>query len=104
MEIRAVDLVIVIAGWAAGSAVFNGYEQHLRWHRRLLKLVAMLSVFTIVGVLGSRVAFYGLLAVVGLAITVLHGWWFPKHDIHWRTAEPREEYLDLIRRMKSGRH
>ncbi len=104
MEIGAVDLVVVIGGWAAGNVVFNGFEQHLPWHRRLLKLVAMLTVFTAVGVLGGRVAFYVLLAVVGFGITVLHAWWFPKHGIHWRTAEPRERYLDLIGRMKSGRH
>ena len=59
--------------WGAGNLVFNGFEQHVSWRRRLLKLLALLTLFTTAGVLGGRVAFYVLLAVVAAGITVLHG-------------------------------
>ena len=104
MEIGTVDILIVIGGWAAGNALFNGFEQHLPWYHRLAKLMAMLSLLTVVGVVAGRVAFYVLLSILGLGMTVLHAWWFPKNGVHWRTAEPRSRYLDLIGRIKSGRH
>ena len=91
MEIGTVDILIVIGGWAAGNALFNGFEQHLPWYHRLAKLMAMLSLLTVVGVVAGRVAFYVLLSILGLGMTVLHAWvvsqeWRPL--AHGRATEP----------------
>ena len=47
--------MILIAGWGAGNLVFNGFEQHVSCRRRLLKLLAILTLFTTAGVLGGIV-------------------------------------------------
>ena len=99
MEVRIVDFALLIGGWLVGNVVLNAFERHVPWHRRAVKLVLIVLVFLVVGALGGRIAFYTLLAAMGIGIVLLHAWWFPKHGIHGITAEPRVRYLELI-----GRH
>ena len=91
-----------VLSWVVGSLVFAGYEAHVPWSKRMLKLVVMLGVLTVVHILLGRFWFYGVLAVAGVGMAILHGWWFHhRHGVHWRTAEPRARYLALIGRTGS---
>ncbi|MEE9225744.1 MAG: hypothetical protein V3U68_06080 [Bacteroidota bacterium] len=103
MEIGIIDFVIVTAGWIVGNIVFNNFEKHLPWYRRLLKHLAILVLFFVFGALGGRLAFYSLLLLFAIGITILHAWWFPKHGIHGITAEPYDQYLELINKVKKRR-
>jgi hypothetical protein len=38
---------------------------------------------------------------VAVGLVVVHGWWLPKHEINGWTGEPRERYLELVRRRKT---
>lgn len=95
------DLLVLTTGWALSQALFNGYEAHVRWSKRLGKFVTIALVFAAVHFFIGRVVFYGLLALMTAAIAVLHGYWFHhRNGIHWRTAEPRARYLELIGERK----
>ena len=104
MQIGVIDFVIVIAGWIVGNVVFNNFEKHLPLYRRLLKLLAILIMFLVVGAFGGRIAFYLLLLLFAIGMTILHAWWFPKHGIHGIRAEPYDQYLELISRIRKRKY
>jgi hypothetical protein len=41
---------------------------------------------------------FGQLALHGIAVLYIHGWWLPEHRINDLTAEPYDTYLTLIAR------
>ena len=91
------DWLFFFAGWVAGQTVFHGYEAHVPPMKRLAKLLVMTLLFAAVRIALGRRFFYGLLGLMTAAMAGLHGYWFHhRHGIHWRTAEPREKYLELI--------
>ena len=91
-----IELSVWVLTWVVGSLVFAGYEVHVPWAKRTLKLVVMLGILTVVHVVLGRFWFYGVLAFAGVGMAILHGWWFHhRHGVHWRTAEPRAKYLAL---------
>ena len=95
-----VEVLIVITGWAFGNVLFNAYERHVPPMRRLLKLLVLIGFVCLLHVLGESWLVFSVLALMALGMILLHGWWFPKHGIHWRTAEPYDEYLKLTEKMK----
>ena len=90
----------MITGWAIGNVLFNAYERHVPPVRRLLKLLILIGLVCLLHVIGGRWLVFTVLALMALGMAVLHVWWFPKHGIHWRTAEPYDEYLKLTKKMK----
>jgi Mg/Co/Ni transporter MgtE len=94
------DLVVFLAVAIAANVVFDGFERHLPLRRRAAKLAALAAVLATIGHFAGRAAFWGVIAALTLAQIVLHAWWFPRHGVHWRTAEPRERYLALISGLK----
>ncbi len=99
------DIGFVFLGWLLAQLAFNGYEAHVPIPKRLLKFALTLAALVLVHLLIGRVAFYSVLFALAIAISVLHGYWFHhRHRIHWRTAQPRDEYLRLIGKAdeKSG--
>lgn len=93
----AFDWLFFFAGWVAGQLIFQGYEAHAPPIKRLAKLSVLTLTFAAVRIILGRKFFYSLLGLMSAAMTVLHGYWFHhRHGIHWRTAEPREKYLQLI--------
>jgi hypothetical protein len=92
------DLIFATSGWAVGQILFNNFEKHLGWGERLRKLGVILVVLGLVDFFLGRWLFYGLLGAMILGMTVLHGWYFPKHGVNGLTAEPYDAYLKLIGR------
>lgn len=91
------DISVLIFGWAIGQFVFNGFEAHVPWRRRIMKFVVIAGILTIFHQVIGRWLFYTALIAMSLGIALLHGYWFHyRHGIHWRTAQPREKYLALI--------
>lgn len=92
------DLAVMVLGWAVAQKLFAGYEAHVPWPKRLGKLLVMAGMFAGLRAWGGRRAFYAVLGLMTGAIGLLHGYWFHhRHGIHWRTAEPRDRYLALIK-------
>ena len=91
------DLGIVFAGWLVAQLLFSGYEAHVPLRKRIAKIAIMLVVFALIHRFAGRAAFYSLLLLMSVGIAILHGYWFHyRNGIHWRKAEPREKYLQLI--------
>jgi hypothetical protein len=91
------DLLVFFVGWVAGQLIFHGYEAHVPPMKRLVKLSVMTLIFAAVRNACGRRSFYGLLTLMTAGMAILHGYWFHhRHGIHWRTAEPREKYLQVI--------
>lgn len=91
------DFLFFFSGWLAGQVLFHGYEAHVSLAKRLFKLLVMTLVFVSVYRTLGRAFFYGLLALMTAGMALLHGYWFHyRHGVHWRTAEPKGKYLQLI--------
>lgn len=97
-----IDYIIIPAGWILGNIIFNNFEKHLPWHRRLVKLVLTTGILYIVGYFFGRVVLYSVLASMAVGMVILHAWWFPKNGVNGLTAEPYFRYLMLINRMKGN--
>ncbi len=95
------DLAVFVGGWLVAQALFHGFEAHVPLTKRLTKLLVMALIFAAIHYGLGRPYFYGLLGVMTLGIAILHGYWFHhRHGIHWRKAEPRDKYLELIGEKK----
>ena len=91
------DMSIFLLGWLIAQLLFNGYEAHVPLGKRLVKFLVLFVIFLAINLLVGRAVFYCSLLFVTVAIGILHGYWFHhRHGIHWRTAEPRAEYFQLI--------
>jgi len=100
-EVNYWDAVVFDSGWLIGLRIFRGYDAHVHPRKRLIKFALLAVVFFAIHQLAGRQWFIGLLMVMAAGIAILHGYWFHyRHRIHWRTAEPREEYLRLIGKLK----
>lgn len=69
-----IDYFVVLAGSTIANAVFNHFEKHLSWWRRLAKLAAVLTVLALVGAALGRHAFYAALAFLTIGQIILHAW------------------------------
>ncbi len=95
------DALVLTAGWLVAQVVFQGYENHVPLAKRIGKFAVLLVLFVAVNVVLGLAAFYALLTLMTGMIVVLHGYWFHhRHGIHWRTDEPRDKYLALIKEVK----
>jgi hypothetical protein len=96
----ALHLGLVLAGIVVANVVFNAFEKHLPWWRRVVKHGLVFAVVAAVRVVFGAWALLGVLAALTAAQVVLHAWYFPKRGVSGLTAEPYDRYLALIARMK----
>jgi hypothetical protein len=82
--------------------VFNNFEKHLPYQRRVTKLFIVIGVLSVIGILFGRFAFWGVIGLMTIGQVYLHGWYFPKHGINGLTAEPHDKYLEVINKMKGN--
>lgn len=93
-------LGLVLLGILAGNLIFNNFEKHLPWWRRVVKHGLLFVILALLRVLLGGWALLGALLVLTLGQIVLHAWYFPKNGVNGLTAEPYDRYLALIARMK----
>lgn len=72
---------ILILGWIIGNIIFNNFEKHLPFYRRIIKLVFIITLFFVVDLIFGKVGFYVLIGLFFLGIFILHFWWLPKNGI-----------------------
>lgn len=97
------DTMIFFAVWSLAQWIFRGYEAHVPYKRRLAKLTLLTLSVAMVYSIAGRLWFYALLIVMTLTLLVVHAYWFHhRHGIHWRTAEPRDDYLRLIKKSRNN--
>lgn len=95
-------LIVLTIASLAYFVIFNNFEKHLPIARRVIKLLVVVSILAILGILFSRYAFWGMIALMTIGQVYLHGWYFPKHGINGLTAEPHDKYLEVIAKMKGN--
>jgi amino acid transporter len=93
-------LIVLTIASLAYFVVFNNFEKHLPIKRRAIKLFIVVGILAVIGILFSRYAFWGMIALMTAGQVYLHGWYFPKHGINGLTAEPHDKYLEVIKKMK----
>jgi len=94
------DLAIILGVFAVGGILFGRFEQHKPRWRRVLKVVLVSAIYVSLAHYAGRAWAYGYLGLFAVAAVVVHAWWLPRHGIDGWTAEPYEQYLDLILRRK----
>ena len=95
-------LIVLTIASLAYFVVFNNFEKHLPITRRVIKLFVVVSILAVIGILFSRYAFWGMIALMTIGQVYLHSWYFPKHGINGLTAEPHDKYLEVIAKMKGN--
>ena len=103
MPAAAIQLGLVLAGIVAGNVVFNAFEKHLPWWRRVLKHGLLFGALAAVRLVFGGWALLGVLLALTAGQVALHAWYFPKHGVNGLTAEPYQRYLELIGKMKGQR-
>ena len=99
--VSSIEILIVLTiASLAYFVVFNNFEKHLPIKRRVIKLFVVVVILAVIGILFSRYAFWGVIALMTIGQVYLHGWYFPKHGINGLTAEPHDKYLEVIAKMK----
>jgi hypothetical protein len=89
-EVAVVATLITI-----GHIVFAAFAERVPVWQRLLKFFVGIGLAVLISAAAGRGWFFGAIAVVLIAVGVVHGWWLPKHGINGWTAEPREKYYAL---------
>lgn len=90
------DVAIAALLLMLGHLYFGRFEEHRPRWRRLAK--SLLGVAMVV----ATTAYFGrpwtwiLIAAIGVAVVVVHGWWLPRHGVNGWTAEPRSRYYELL--------
>ena len=96
-------LIVLTIASIAYFLLFNNFEKHVPMQRRIKKLFIVVGILAVIGVLFSRVAFWGVIVLMTIGQVYLHGVYFPKHGINGLTAEPYDKYLETIEKMKGKR-
>ena len=90
------DVTIIMSIFAIGNILFGHFEEHRPKWRRLLKVILFLCVFVGTSATVGRIWAFMLLAIMFVAVLIVHAWWLPKHGVNGWTGEPKERYYELI--------
>jgi predicted MFS family arabinose efflux permease len=92
------DLAVVMTIFAVGNVLFGRFEEHKPRARRLLKVVIVSTIVVTLAATLGRAWAYGFVAILLIGAAYVHLVWLPKRGINGWTAEPRDKYLELVRR------
>lgn len=94
------DVAVVATAFAVGNILFSRFEEYRPRWRRVLKLVLALVVTVGLAWTAGRAWAYGWLVVPGAFAAWIHLVWLPRHGINGWTAEPRDQYLRLVKETR----
>jgi hypothetical protein len=98
------DLAAFLMLLLMGHLLLGHFEDYKPKWRRVTKVLVstafFIGVWLLLGRLWTWVFFVG---AVSLGLLIVHGWWLPKHGVNGWTGEPREKYLELVRRRSKPR-
>jgi hypothetical protein len=84
--------------FALGNVLFGRFEEHKPRGRRVLKVIIVTTVVVTLAATAGRIWAYGVMAIPLVAAAYVHLVWLPRHGISGWTAEPRDKYLELVKR------
>jgi hypothetical protein len=94
------DLAVILGVFALGSVLFGRFEQHKPRARRVAKVILVSALYVWIAQGAGRLWSGLFLGVMAVAAAVVHMWWLPRHGINGWTAEPYNEYLELVTRRR----
>jgi hypothetical protein len=89
------EVAIITTIFAVGNILFGHFEEGTPKWRRVTKLFLVVGLIILITETLGRPWFYVFLAVISLAVLMIHVWWLPKHGINGWTGEPKEKYYQL---------
>jgi biotin transporter BioY len=92
------DVAMVMTTFAIGNVLFGRFEEHKPRGRRLLKVIVVSLVIVTLAATVGRVWAYSVMAIPLIAAAYVHLVWLPRRGINGWTAEPRDKYLELVKR------
>ncbi len=96
-------LTVITIASLAYFVVFKKFEKHVPMRGRIVKLLIVVGVLSIIGIVFSRYAFWGMIGLMTIGQIYVHGVYFPKHGVNGWTAEPYDKYLELTEKMKGNK-
>ncbi len=97
-DTRWFDVAVIALTFAVGNIFFGRFEAHRSRWRRVFKLGITLAMTLGLAQTVGRAWAYGWM-VPFLPLTVwIHAVWLPRNGVSGWTAEPRDRYLELVKR------
>lgn len=94
------DVAVVGTAFAVGNVLFGRFvEFRPRW-RRLLKLALVLALTVGLARTAGRAWAYGWMVLPAIFAAWIHLVWLPRRGINGWTAEPRDQYLELVKQIR----
>lgn len=94
------DLAVFLFLVLVGHILLGHFEDYRPKWRRVLKVVLSVALFVgLAATLGRLWAWLIFVVPVAIGVIIVHMWWLPQHGINGWTGEPREKYLELMRRI-----
>ena len=92
------DVAVISLSFALGNIFFGRFEEHRSRWRRVIKLAIVLAItLGLAQTVGRGLAYGWMVPLLAFALWV-HGVWLPRNGVNGWTAEPRDRYLELVRR------
>ena len=92
------DVAVISLSFAVGNILFGRFEEHRSRWRRIFKLALVLAITLGLAQTVGRAWAYGWMVPILLLVVWIHGVWLPRNGVNGWTAEPRDKYLELVRR------
>lgn len=92
------DVAVIGVTFAIGNILFGRFEEHRSRWRRVLKLAVTLALVLTLSLTVGRAWAYGWMVPLLGFVIYIHGVWLPRNGVNGWTAEPRDRYLELVRR------
>lgn len=89
------EIAVVSFVFAFGNILLGHFEEKTPKVKRVLKLIATISIVCLISYYFGRIAALVLLAISFVPVFIIHLWWLPKNGINGWTAEPKEKYHKL---------
>jgi hypothetical protein len=89
------ELAVLFGISAVGNILFGHFEEGVPKWRRVTKTLLVGAFGVVISATAGRAWFFVMLGIVTVLVSIIHGWWLPKHGINGWTAQPREKYYAL---------
>jgi hypothetical protein len=100
VETRWFDVAVFLGLFTIGSILFGRFEEHKAAWRRLLKVPIFLAILLALITAAGRPWAYGVFMLLGFSVGSYHFWWLHRHGINGWTGEPRDKYVELVKKVR----
>jgi biotin transporter BioY len=89
------EIAVISTIAAVGNILFGHFEEGTPKWRRVTKIFVIMGIGVFISRTFGRFWFYVMLAMMTVAVTIIHAWWLPRHGINGLTGEPKDRYYEL---------